>query len=172
VSISKEQLAKYAYNDLFIETGTNEGRCVGIALELGFKHIVTIENNAKLFDEAVKKFKDKKNVQLAYGDSAKMLNLILKFNRKPATIYLDAHKKSENSQLFAELEQIKKYYTRGSVLLIDDMHDLFSDGDNKKLISKILEIDPQFRIDLIDGISANNGTVKPNDILVAEVRYG
>jgi hypothetical protein len=33
VSVSKEQLKKYDYNDCFVETGTNEGRCVQDAVD-------------------------------------------------------------------------------------------------------------------------------------------
>jgi len=172
VSLPKKELGKFAYNPVFIETGTNEGRCVQIALDLGFEKIISIEQNFELHIKAVQRFDRYDNVNLIWGDSADMLGKVLRKEKRPVTFYLDAHISRENEQLFLELNIIKEGYVKGSVLLIDDIHTLFADGDNKKLVSKLYDIDRDFEISLIDGISKNHATIRKNDILVAEVRRG
>ncbi len=170
MSISKKTLSIFAYNSWFVETGTNMGRCVQLAIDVGFQNITSIENNEFYFNKAFERFKEQDNICLVYGDSKEKLDEVLRHMDEPATIYLDAHKSKESEQVWIELEAIKKHYIKGTVILIDDIQQLFPNGDNERLRSKLLEIDQSFKIYRIDGISENHHSVKRNDILVAEVK--
>lgn len=168
MSITKEALGKYTYNTLFIETGTNQGRCVGIALNLGFEEIYSIEIDEELFEKAMQKYRSFCNVIIYQGDSGEVLEYILSLLKEPATIYLDAHKSNENTQIWKELEAVKKHYIKGTVILIDDLNVLFDEKSKEKLKRALLDIDAGFKIYEIDGICANRNTKIVNDILVAE----
>ncbi len=78
-------------NSLWIETGTYYGKTTKVLANIS-KKVFTIEADERLYDLAIKKFKDKKNVKILKGKSEELLESILKSNSdfKNLCIYLDA----------------------------------------------------------------------------------
>jgi hypothetical protein len=175
-------------NDIFIETGTYLGEGVLMALEAGFKRIVTIELSKELYRETFIKFGYHPYVKSVYGDSAKVLPQILKHLNEPVTFWLDSHFVAPgtrtalgevNSPLLFELEVIKNHHIKTHTILIDDMrcwknkpnqypkdHSYSNNFDPEILREKLLEINPDYNISYIDNII--NGKVEANDIIVAK----
>jgi hypothetical protein len=172
-SLSKELLLKHP-NRVFIETGTQHGYGIEVALECGFEKIYSIDIDSKFHHEGSIKFKreiEQGRVELFIGDSALMLKDILKYIDEPVTFWLDAHADAgiigkSTCPVIDELEQIRDHGINTHTILVDDrrMFGVYwgvgtSEDDVK---SKILTINPNYQIYLADGC-------EPNDIIVAYV---
>lgn len=163
-SLTLEILRKYP-NPVFVETGTNVGHAVSLALECGFPVIHSIEEDHVLFAGAVTRFKDRHNVVLHYGDSASVLaRYIIPALTTPTTFYLDAHSTTRNP-LLSELAAISASLIEGHTILIDDVR-MFGSADWHGLkledaLRYLHRIDPDFEIDYEDTVNAKN------DLLVA-----
>ncbi len=156
-------------NKYFIETGTAGGEGIETALGVEcFEKIHSIEILKVFFDIAYEKFKDHKNVTLWHGDSGELLRQVLKKVDAPATFWLDGHiscipgKKS--SPIMEELEAIKRHPIKTHTILIDDVRDFgsgyFDYVPESKIRKKLLEINPDYKIEYRDCLIAN-------DVLVA-----
>lgn len=165
-------------NRVFIETGTYKGAGVTKALEAGFSQVYSVESYFPFFSKVKKKFRKYPQVKLIHGDSAYVLRAIIEKIDEPITFWLDAHHVYENkdkpwihnSPLMDELEQIKLHPIKNHTILIDDMDlcggYLFDGYSLEQIRSKILEINPRYSIEYIDG--GFDGRYKEN-ILVAKV---
>jgi hypothetical protein len=89
MTLRTETLKKYM-SDVFVETGTFDGRGVKLALESGFKRVISIELDPGRFKAAKEILKDLP-VELHEGDSSDILPAILEKLDEKATIFLDAH---------------------------------------------------------------------------------
>jgi len=115
---------KYKY-DTLIETGIYKGD--NIEREKGnFKKIISIELGKNLYDNAVKRFANDKNVELYHGDSGNILPGIVEGLKKPVIFFLDGHFSGGvtvmaeiETPIRAELDTIMKSPYR-HVILIDD----------------------------------------------------
>ncbi len=96
---------------LFVETGTAEGNTLAHA-SLRFEHCVSIEQNEKLYQAAVERFKNKTNVRLYHGHSPHILCKILD-PAVPTTFWLDAHYSAQGITL------MQGY---GECPLLDELH--------------------------------------------------
>jgi len=166
MSISRETLERFAYNDVFVETGTHIGRCAEMAAEL-FGLVWSCEINEEYFEAACERCKDLDNVVLLCGDSAELLkDLSLD---EPATIYLDAHGKGDKGNpLMAELAVIAEWPVRNHTIIIDDWPDYSRNRDG---IEEILRgVNPDYTFRVIDGWRENAKAIVKDGLFVAEVR--
>lgn len=170
-TLSKEVLLKYL-NPYFLETGTANGDCVRLALEVGFEKVFSIELDENLQKENIhnyQSFINEGKVNLITGDSLWELSNIVPSLDKPTTFWLDAHqdfgpKGTKRCPLYEELIAIKYSNIKTHTILIDDMRMLghwWGEGINvEELKNKILDINPNYNITFENGCA-------PNDILVA-----
>lgn len=175
--IDEKELCKFSYNNVFVETGTNNGDSVQTALDVGFKKIYSIEFYKHKVKKAKDRFKDIKYVEIIEGDSGVVLKGILKQLYEPATFWLDSHFSCDSSTPIAladtcpvlnELYLISEHYIKTHTLLIDDKR-LFDRGINSwnniittDIDNAIKRINPNYNIYYIDGF------VK-DDVIVAEI---
>ena len=109
----------------FIETGTYKAETTSWAIT-EFKKVITIEAHEKHYNGAVKQFKDNKNVRCVFGDSLIELPKVIRRLRKPALLWLDAHKcRFEESLTASEcplIDELKAIRDTGirHVIMIDD----------------------------------------------------
>jgi len=191
LSLNKDVLSRFIYNDTFIETGTFNGGGVRVALDAGFKHIHSIEVSPVFYNKAVALFSDMDNVELYLGDSIEVLPAILTSINEPATFFLDSHFFSfspalgsdgnrlspSDVPLLLELDTIKSHRIKTHTILVDDRRALgkeYASGEKLSdawlyltediVIKKLLEINPKYNIYYVD---SNNDK---NDIIVAEVQ--
>lgn len=172
-SLTVELLSQYK-NNTFIETGSQHGYGIEVAIACGFEKIYSIDIDPQCHHECSNKFKkeiDKGQVELFIGDSAIMLQQILKKVYSPVTFWLDAHASAgiigiATCPVLYELDQIKEHHIKTHTILVDDrrMFGLYwgvgtSEDDVR---NKILNINPEYQMYLADGC-------EPNDIIVAYV---
>lgn len=129
VKVSQEKKAEVLRRHLapsmsdFVETGTHQGGMIE-ALGPYVKNIFSVEFDQELYQRAVERFRNDKNVYLYHGDSAKEIHLILNRIIKPALFWLDAHDAGDitfkNSPVLAEILAILNHPVRGHVVVIDD----------------------------------------------------
>jgi hypothetical protein len=170
-TLSKKVLLKYL-NPYFLETGTANGDCVKLALEVGFEKIFSIELDELLQNENIQKYQffvNEGKINLVTGDSLWEMSNIIPFLDKPTTFWLDAHqdfgpKGTKRCPLYEELSAIKYSNIKTHTILIDDMRMLgqwWGEGISiDELKNKILEINSDYKFTFEDGFT-------PNDILVA-----
>lgn len=154
-------LKKY-YNDIFIETGTNNGTGVENALAADCKTIHSIEIVESLYEYCKNKFQANSGVHLYCGDCLEVLPKILENINEPVTFWLDGHYSGEGTgkgeypnPVLQELEIIKNHKIKTHNILIDDMRcwkknnkHIFIDEDGfdeNDIKNKILEINPNYK---------------------------
>lgn len=170
-TLSKEVLSKYL-NPYFLETGTANGDCVRLALEIGFEKIFSIELDEILQKENIQTYQSFINegkINLITGDSLWELFNIIPSLDKPTTFWLDAHQDfgpvgTKRCPLYEELSSIKMSEIKTHTILIDDMRMLghwWGEGISvDELKKRILEINPNYKFTFENGFA-------PNDILAA-----
>lgn len=139
----------------FIETGTYKG---GTAVWAGmhFEKVTTIEGFEEYYKRTSSAQHDKKNITFLLGDSRDKLPVVLKKQKQPALIWLDAHWMG-NTELSAgtkgecalmdELEAIGKNGVR-HFILIDDLHCFLGDlnrGADPRMWPKVSEIEAKVK---------------------------
>jgi hypothetical protein len=75
---------------VFVETGTNQAASAAWAAQ-HFRHVWTIEGEARFVEAARRKLADKHNIDFILGDSRTCLRPILDDCSQPAIVWLDAH---------------------------------------------------------------------------------
>jgi hypothetical protein len=118
-------LKRFSLNG-FVETGTYHGETLNYVSRSGVR-CTSIELAQELYEVALVRFKDHKNVRLVQGDSAHKLPGILKEIRSPVLFWLDGHYSGGNTAssdvstpISAELEAILSHSVSEHVILIDD----------------------------------------------------
>ena len=172
--LTLEYLKSYASGDIFVETGTYLGDTVRLALEHGFKKIHSIELNKRLYDDAVKMFKDDPAVKIWLGDSAEILPIIIdEIGNNKATFWLDAHAsgplvggKSGGSPVVDELTIINTSVCKEHTIFVDDKR-LFGSAEWSYVsltsaMENLLKINPKYKIEFLDGHI-------PNDVICARI---
>ena len=161
-------------NKYFVESGSYKGEGIRCALNTGFEYIYSVELNHSYYNYCKNMFLDNPNVFLFMWDSGDILFDIIKDINEPITFWLDGHctidsinNRKSHSPILKELEAIKKHHIKNHTILIDDIRDFgtlwFDFVTLSKVIEKIMEINPNYKISYLDGCVAN-------DILVAEIR--
>lgn len=125
---------KYGY-EVLVETGTFMGDMVE-AQKKRFRKIFSIELGVDLFNKAIKRFHNDKNVTIVQGDSGKVLPKILLEINEPAIFWLDGHysagitaKGEKECPIFEELNAIFDSKKFNHILLIDDARCFIGQGD-------------------------------------------
>lgn len=107
----------------FVETGTRTGEMIELMLPY-FEEIHSIELDSSLYQKALRKFRENRNVHLHQGDSAEKICSVLRTLSTPTLFWLDAHPPGEitfeNSPIQSELEAIFAHQVRGHTVIIDD----------------------------------------------------
>ena len=172
-SLTKELLSKYP-NKVFIETGTQYGNGIDVALECGFEKIFSIDIDSKYYFMAQEKYQkeiEEGRVKLFLGDTATTFNTILNQVYDRATFWLDAHADAgiigkTTCPVIYELEYIANHYIKNHTLLIDDRrmfgHYWGVGTSEKDVIDAVKNINPDYSISYADGC-------EPNDIIIAYV---
>lgn len=119
-----------------IETGTYKGDMVDAAIGY-FDRIYSIELDKALAESAQNKYKNNQKISIFQGDSAKLLDEILKRTNAPCVFWLDAHysrgitaKGEKETPIMEELNIIfTNPYSAQHVILIDDARDFNGKGD-------------------------------------------
>lgn len=172
-TLSEEVLNKYK-NSYFCETGTANGDCVNLALNMGFDKVYSIELDEELQKQNKKKYNTfilENRLELITGDSLTELKNIIPSLNKNTTFWLDAHVDFgpcgiKKCPLYEELYAIGTSDIKSHTILIDDMRILGSHwGENiylDELKKLILNINSNYKISFEDGW-------EKNDILVAKI---
>jgi len=168
MSASVETFRRYL-NPVFIETGSYKGHGIQYALNAGFEEIYSIEILPEYFEMCSEKFKGNVNVNLILGNSAIVLEDLLRIINLRITFWLDGHLSGlpdvEPCPLLKELEIIGRHHIKNHTILIDDLRDwsIIGYGFNTEILKeKILLINGDYEFKFEDGHI-------PNDILVAYV---
>jgi hypothetical protein len=152
-------------NPVFVETGSNMGQGIMMALKAGFKEIYSIELSKLLYDACVERFKNNSNVHLIHGDSGEKLTEVISEIDVPITFWIDAHysggiTEGENYlPLFDELLAIKNHPIKNHTILIDDT----KDWDMNLVKKMVLDINAEYEISMVDGYAYEK------DIMVARI---
>lgn len=125
----------------FIETGTFMGDTTN-DMASHLNNVISIELDNDLYEKAVLRFKNKKNVQIIHGDSGIMLPKLLSENQNlpmPFIFWLDGHYSAGNTAkgeletpIIKELESIKLHiHTHKTYhsILIDDANCFTGEND-------------------------------------------
>lgn len=174
--IEAGQLAEFAYNEIFIETGTGNGLGVVAALEAGFSQIFSIEFYQEKYERAVERFKNNSRVRILKGDSGQLVGKLLRVIGEPVTFWLDAHfnagylpKPLANPcPILSELESIAGHSIKTHTILIDDIRCFRSGvkvwGDIKlvRILEALKRVNKEYNISYRDGFAKR-------DILVARI---
>jgi hypothetical protein len=154
-------------NPVFVETGSNLGQGVMMALAVGFDEIYSIELSQQLHEICLERFKDNDNVHLIQGNSSMELGKVISGISVPITFWIDAHYSGgitagEDGHLpiLDELMAIKNHSINNHTILIDDMRD----WDINIITKAVIDINPNYEISLVDGYGYEK------DILVARVK--
>lgn len=123
-SLTAQILNKYIVEKdkyCFVETGTNIGAGVKLALSLNiFAKIYSIEIQEDLYNIAKPKFVNNSNVILYKGDSSIFIKDICDNENLPCCFYLDAHQ-SVNSTLKEEIAAILNRNNNNDIIMVDDI---------------------------------------------------
>ena len=172
-------LKKYAYNKIYIETGTGAGESVVIALAAGFERIITIEATPRMFELACKRFANDDKVLCVLGDSGVVLPEIIRSIDEPITFFIDAHWSVGEPELpegvkkcpvLDDLIAIRNHRIKTHTILIDDTRyfrylKAVPWGDIKigDIMQILIQTNPGYHISFEPG-------VVPSDILVATIK--
>jgi hypothetical protein len=148
LNYKQEMIKKMGRNtniDTLVETGTYLGDMVFANLN-SFKNIYSIELDKRLYERAKKRFKNYNHVIIYHGDSAIILNKIVKNLKQKTLFWLDAHysggvtsKTNKETPIKEELKIIIKNWEKGNIVLIDDAK-LFNGNQGYPTIEKIKSI--------------------------------
>lgn len=128
----------------FVETGTNFGGSVEVALELGFEKVLSCEFMQDRYEYCMNKFQADDNVFLWNGLSIDALPEIISNLDKRSLFWLDAHAEGGGVPTFEELDIIKSSNIKTHNILIDDIPQYFPNVI-EELKQKILEINPEYK---------------------------
>jgi hypothetical protein len=127
--VKQKILKRYAldYNlELLVETGTHYGDMIE-ALKNNFEFIYSIELSKELYLKARRRFLRKKHIKITQGNSAIVLEELVKNIKKPTLFWLDGHysggktaKGDLNTPVLKELTHIFTIERNDYVILIDD----------------------------------------------------
>jgi len=165
-TLKPEVLAKYP-NEMFIETGTYDGSGCLVAVQCGFRHILSIEISLKKFMEASFRLSGYKNVDLVLGDTYEMFPLLMdKISYRQCTFWLDAHNPEDGVvhqhpgqwsrvPIMFELSAIAKHAKNTHTIMIDDLNHfrsgVFDYIGEEQLKDALRRINPNYRFVYEDG---------------------
>jgi hypothetical protein len=131
----------------FIETGSERGDGIMLALNSGFDKVYSIELSDSFYNQCVERFKSEPRVELIKGDSYYELENLLSKTQEPFTYWLDGHYSGPHTALgvlefpiMQELESILKRNVDGELIYIDDMSYIrnYSEDINEEKIKELV----------------------------------
>lgn len=165
-TLRPEVLAKYP-NEMFIETGTYDGAGCLVAIQCGFKHVLSFEISPKKFMDASLRLKDHKNVDLVLGDTYVLFPLLMpKIAEQQCTFWLDAHNPEDGVvhrhpgqwsrvPILFELQAIATHVKKTHTIMIDDLNHfrsgVFDHIGEEQLKDALRKINPDYRFVYEDG---------------------
>jgi len=169
----------------FIETGTYVGITAEKAAQV-FDQVETVELSQDFYEKAKENLKDYKNIRIYQGDSAKMLNSMIKAATGNILFWLDGHYSANgsalgdvNTPILSELKCIKESGIKNAVIMIDDIR-LFDKYINKledldiggyptipDVYTLLLEINPDYDVVIMGDILI--AFQKSEEIIVSDV---
>lgn len=163
ITLTPEVLQRYRSN-VFIETGTEFGGGIEVALAVGFEEIHSIELDEKKFLDAQERYAKDDRVYIYHGSSDQQLVEILKGLNEQATFWLDAHGDGQ-CPVLRELMAIQNHHIKNHHILIDDMRIFGTPAHEnitiKDLSNALLRINPRYRI------TSEPSVCGPDDIMAA-----
>ena len=164
-SLTAPVLSKYA-QPCFIETGSNTGCGVAIALRCGISEIHSIEYLPKFFDACVKRYSSNRNVHLYLGSSGDVLLTLVPTLTQRSVFYLDAHGYYFNP-LLDELKAIALSPIKDHTIMIDDVRmfgsAVWNNIQQEQAMDLLMQINPNYKIAYEDSVDFTR------DILVAYI---
>lgn len=171
---TEKNIFKDYMNPIFFETGSYLGSSIQLALDSGYQKIYSIELSQHYYNLCKDKFKNFDNVNLILGDSCEKIFENIKDIDQNITFWLDGHYSCGNTALgkywtplMQELEQIKNHHIKTHTIIIDDMRcwkevNPVHGFTTEDIIKKLYEINPDYKINYIDG-------TEKDDILVCKI---
>lgn len=149
-----EYAKKYKIKN-FIETGTYLGETIELTKKY-FNQIYSVELSKDLYLKAKKIFQKDKKIKIIHGDSALVLNKLVKNIKKPYVFWLDAHysggitaKGSKETPILKELQTISNSKIKDHIILIDDAREFTRSNDYpsiKKLRDFVTKKFPNYKV--------------------------
>jgi hypothetical protein len=172
MSLTEEVLRKYPGN-VFVETGTNIGDGVALALECGFKDVRSIEVEQYFYLMSQRRFEGDKRVSLYYGDSAIWLGRMIVDITEPIVFWLDGHIHPgytvglKDIPLIEELDLIAQHPIKNHTILVDDRRMMGTAVwhclGEEIVIESLMKINPNYTISYEDNLNDTR------DVIVARV---
>lgn len=165
-------LAKYANNRVFVETGTYLGGGLEVALDCGFRRIITIEVHEP-YHETQKQRLAGRGIEFVLGDSGTKLEEVIRNIDEPITFWLDGHAHvdghgEKKTPILEELAAIARHPVKKHTILVDDRRVMGTDEwggvSEEQVVAAIREINPNYCF------GYENATVT-DDILVAHLHH-
>lgn len=162
MSLPQSTLLRFP-NRVFVETGTNNGDGIALALNSGFSRVLSIELSDHYFSHAASRFADDDRVQIVHGDSGKVLADVIAEIDEPATFWLDGHYTPGleltarcKCPLLSEIAAIETHSIKTHSILVDDVRclgtpilDWISVDDVK---AAILRVNPKYKFEFIGDV--------------------
>ena len=111
---------------VFVETGTFYGDML-VALRNDFERLYSIELHQSLGERAIRRFAGDSKITITIGDSAAMLEPLLRSLQQPAVLWLDGHysgmltaRGDGDTPVLQELDAVFRGGTPQDAVLIDD----------------------------------------------------
>ena len=158
--------------DVFVETGSYDGRTIHQALYAGYNEVHSIELNVDYHEMCKRRFYNDERVHLYRGDSEIELGHVLANINIPATFWLDAHIQEGTVGLHAapilhEIVAIRNHHIKNHILMIDDIRLMgrgwWQDVTLDAVKGLILTINPRYKFEQV------NSKAAARDILIARV---
>lgn len=168
-TLRQSVLEKYAYNRVFVETGTFLGGGVEIALACGFRRIITIEVHRPYHETQKARFEGR-GVEFILGDSGEKIAEVIAEIHEPITFWLDGHahgdgRGAKETPILEELAALARHPVKTHTLLIDDRRVMgthwWGGVTEEQVVVAVRAVNPNYRFGYEDA------TV-PGDILVAQ----
>lgn len=169
---TKPHLLKKYLNRVFVETGTEKGAGVMMALEAGFDQILSMEVNPEFHRQSMERFRHNPKVRLFVGNSGQLMGDVIKNINEPITFWLDAHGETNGTPILAELETIAAHPVKTHTILVDDMR-IYRERSTWARISQVSEDDVLRAVKGINPdyeIGYEDDQWDSRDILVARVQ--
>jgi hypothetical protein len=162
-------------NPWFVETGAYRGDSIQMALDAGFQHIISIDNDPDAINFCRNRFDlnnpmnpHNERIMMVLGDSANILGAVLRMIHLPATILLDAHwQLIEDTErgpnpfpLMDELQQIDDHEITSHTIIIDDFlymtHPLVTHFKAADVMNQLHHINERYQLRFVANPVINN----------------
>jgi len=143
----------------FVETGTFEGYSVQVALDHGYEEVFSNEIFEERYNQCLQRFDRNDNVNLWLGDSLDAFPDMMRKINKKSCFWLDAHGEGGGVPTFMELDEIKKNSIKDHTIIIDDVPEYFKGKDKTKLETKLLAINPNYKLQYYKSINRTDDYV-------------